>query len=232
MHHKNFALLILCFWIIVVTLFFKEVSAYAVTYNLSLFEALGYIDLTIQRRLAEYGILSSLLFIFVYTLRPLVFFPASIMTITSVFIFGPIHGFIISYLGEISSAILTFFVGKYFAEELGITRRGFITRIAPYFRENAFLSVFILRIVPIFPFDFVNYASGVFKINFKKYIYATILGVAPGLIVFIFLAYSIVHRELLPWAIAATVITIATGIWMKKRYEIPTTDNKIKSVTL
>lgn len=218
--NKKFALCVLFFWFLVVFIFFKEVSLYAKEFNITFFEALGIIDLTIQKKLAGYGLITSISFIFVYTLRPLVFFPASVMTLTSVFVFGPIEGFVISYLGELSSAVVTFYVGKFFGETLGLTRKPLIKKIAPYFRENAFLSIFILRIIPLFPFDFVNYASGIFRINFKKYFYATILGVIPGLAAFIFLSYSIVHRELFPWAVVSTVGLIGIGIWMKKKYEV------------
>lgn len=218
--NKKFALSVLFFWVFIVAIFFREVLLYAREFNISFFEALEIIDLAIQRKLVGYGLISSISFIFIYTLRPLVFFPASIMTLTSVFIFGPIQGFIISYLGELASAVITFYVGKYFGEALGLTRKPLIKHIAPYFQKNPFLSIFILRIIPLFPFDFVNYASGIFRINFKKYFYATVLGVIPGLAVFIFLSYSLVHRELFPWAVVSTVCLIGTGIWMKKKYEV------------
>lgn len=218
--HKKFALTVLFFWITVVLIFFREVALYASAHNLRLFEALEIIDLNIQRKLLGYGLATSISFIVIYAIRPLLFFPASIMTLTSIFIFGPINGFIISYIGEMSSAIVTFYVGKFFGEELSLSRQHLIKKISPYFQKNAFLSVFILRIIPLFPFDFVNYSAGVFRISFKKYFYATLLGVIPGLAVFIFLSYSIVYRELLPWAIAATVSLILVGLWMKKRYEV------------
>ncbi len=218
--HRNVALAVLGFWILTVGIFFREVSLYSTAHDISLFEALEVIDFSIQQRLIDYGMISFILFVLIYTVRPLVFFPASVMTVTTVLIFGAIEGFFISYVGELSSAALTYFIGKYFGEELGITKRSFMRKITPYFRENAFLSVFILRIIPIFPFDFVNYASGILKINFKKYFYATILGVAPGLIVFIFLSYSLIHRELLPWSIASTIALISIGVILKKKYEV------------
>lgn len=225
--HRNFALAVLGFWILTVGIFFREVSLYSLAHNISLFQALEIIDFTIQQRLTDYGMLSFVLFVVIYTIRPIVFFPASVMTVTTVLIFGAVEGFFISYVGELSSAALTYYIGRYFGEELGITRRSFMRKITPYFRENAFLSVFVLRIIPIFPFDFVNYASGILKINFKKYFYATVLGVAPGLIVFIFLSYSLIHRELLPWSIASTIALITIGIILKKEYEVHVHNEKI-----
>lgn len=220
--HKKFALIVLFFWVFVVALFFKEVLFYATVHNLEFIDALEIIDINIQRTILGHGMLSSFLFILIYTLRPLVFFPASIMTITSVFIFGPFEGFFISYFGELSSATVTYYIGKFFGEELALTKNHLLKKITPYFQKNPFLSVFVLRIVPLFPFDFVNYASGIFKINVKSYFYATILGVIPGLVVFIFLSYSFVHRNLLPWAIISTVLLIVTGLLLKKKYEVLT----------
>jgi uncharacterized membrane protein YdjX (TVP38/TMEM64 family) len=218
--HKGFVAGVLGFWIVICSLFLHHIVIFASVHHVDLYEAFKMFDMETQDKLMGYGIITPILFVIIYTIRPLLFFPASVMTITSVFVFGPYEGFFVSYIGEMFSAILAYYVGKYFGEELGITRKILKTPIGPYFQGNPFLSIFVLRIVPLFPFDFVNYASGVFKIRFKKYLLATLLGVIPGLAVFIFLGNSLVHREFLPVAIASVVALILGGLWAKERYEV------------
>jgi uncharacterized membrane protein YdjX (TVP38/TMEM64 family) len=142
------------------------------------------------------------------------------MTITSVLFFGVYEGFIVSYIGETSSAVLAYFVGKYFGEEFGVTKKILRMPIGHYFSGNAFLSIFILRIVPLFPFDFVNYSAGVLKIRFKEYFFATVLGVLPGLAVFIAVGNSLIHKEFLPITLSSAFALIIIGLWMKEKFEV------------
>jgi uncharacterized membrane protein YdjX (TVP38/TMEM64 family) len=218
--NKKATLTILFFWICVVLVCFLEVFQFAKANNLELYEALKEISFITQETILHYGTYAWILFVLLFALRPLIFFPATVMTVTSLYVFGPYIGFLISYFGEVFSSVVTYHVGKFFSESLYITRKPLIKTITPYFRNNAFISVFVLRIVPLFPFDFVNYASGVFRISFKKYLYATMLGVAPGLIVFVFVVYSLFNQDLLPWAILTAVGLITAGIWIKKKYEV------------
>ena len=178
--------------------------------------ALNMFGVELQKIFMGAGIYTPFLFIALYALRPLVLFPASIMTITSVFLFGVYGGFIVSYVGEMLSAVVAFFVGKYFGKELGLADKVKQTKIGNYFHSNTFISVIVLRLVPVFPFDFVNYASGVINIKFKPYIYGTLLGVLPGLSAYIFLGFSIMNTEYLLYAIILFVILIVGGNYSKK----------------
>lgn len=216
--HKNIVAIILFFWVIIIVLFLNIIYTYSL--NVSFFEAFKHFNLDIHYKLASYGLLSSVLFIVLYTIRPLFFFPASVMTVTSVLFFGVYEGFVVSYIGETLSAVLAYFVGKYFGAEFGVTKKILKMPIGHYFQGNPFLSVFVLRIVPLFPFDFVNYSAGVLKINFKEYFFATALGVLPGLAVFIAVGNSLVHREFLPVALASAFALIVIGLWMKEKFEV------------
>jgi uncharacterized membrane protein YdjX (TVP38/TMEM64 family) len=208
------------FWGVLFSIFANEVYLYSTLYNKGIFETLQIFGVTSQKALLVFGIFSPLFFALLYILRPLVFFPASIMTISSVLIFGPYLGFLVSYLGEACSAILTFTIGKYFGKELGITNKVTNTTIHTYLQKNAFLSIFLLRIIPLFPFDFVNYSSGVLRVKFKTYMTATLLGIMPGLLVFIFLGNSLYRTEQMPYAISAAVLLIITGWLLKQKYQI------------
>lgn len=220
MMHRKLAITALIFWVLIVIFFISKILSFSSSNDLALFEALKIVAIYIQTQVLGYGLLSWTLFILLFALRPLVFFPATVMTVSTLYIFGPFVGFVISLIGDLFSATVTFYVGKYFSTEFSITKQSFIKPITPYFQRNAFLSVFILRIVPLFPFDFVNYSAGIFRISFKKYFYATTLGIVPGLLVFVFLAYAVMYNKLLPYALFTTFALILTGIWLKKKYEI------------
>ncbi len=218
--NKKFALLALIFWISIIIIFFSIIFTFAIENNFKIIEACKVIALQVQISILNIGIMSWLVCILLFAVRPLVFFPATVMTLTTLYVFGPFVGFMLSLLGELLSAVITFTIGKFFSDEFKLTKQSMIKPITPYFQKNAFLSVFVLRIVPLFPFDFVNYSAGILNINFKKYFYATALGIVPGLLVFVFLAYSIINQKFLPYAIITTATLIIFGIYLKKKYEV------------
>ena len=83
--------------------------------------------------------------------------------------------------------------------------------------ESPFITVLFLRMVPLFPFDFVNFGLGVTKISFRWYILGTLLGVIPGLTAYIFLGTSITNPVFLIPTIIFFAILIGTSWYIKKR---------------
>ncbi|TXI09875.1 MAG: TVP38/TMEM64 family protein [Polynucleobacter sp.] len=217
MMHKRLTTFVAILWGIAIILFFRELYVYAFVEAMGIPKALEMFGTELQKAIMGFGVFTPVLFILLYSIRPLVLFPASIMTITSVFLFGPYGGFAVSYVGELCSAVVAFFVGKYFGEELGLTKRVASTKIGSYFQGNPFTSVLVLRLVPLFPFDFVNYASGVAKLPTSAYLYGTALGVLPGLAMYIFLGFSLMHTEYLLLALCLFGVLIGVSRYFKPR---------------
>lgn len=203
-------------WASIIALFLREVYLYAFVEDLGLFTTLQILGNEVQGLVTEAGVFAPFLFILLYTLRPLILFPASIMTLTSVFVFGLYGGFFVSYVGEMLSACVAFFIGKYFGNSLHITPKINTTKVGKYFTDNPFLSVLMLRIVPVFPFDFVNYASGIMKVPFYPYITASLIGVLPGLLSYVFLGFSLMHTEYLLYSLGFLALIMVSSHYGKR----------------
>lgn len=148
--------------------------------------------------LSGLGVWGGVVFIVAYTIRPLVFFPTSIMTPVSAVLFGPFLGWIYTYIGENLSATIAFLVARYFGRSfVKDNENAFIKKYDEKLRCCGFETVLMLRLIPLFPFDFVNYASGLSAIAYRSYIGATLLGVIPGLTAYIFLGGSLANPYLL-----------------------------------
>lgn len=126
-----------------------------------------------------------LLFVAAFVLRPVLFIPATMMTVISGFIFGPAFGLAYALIGDVASASAGYFIGRYFGEDFLKTAEEitFIKKNARQMRENSFVTVLVLRFL-ILPQDLVNYASGFLKIRWFSYAIATAIGALPGIIVF------------------------------------------------
>ncbi len=132
-----------------------------------------------------------LMFVAIYTLRPLVLFPASLLTIASGFVFGAVLGTILTVVGSNASAMVAYFIGRFFGGEvLEKKDEGILQRYTRRMRENSFETILVMRFIYL-PYDLVNYAAGFLKIRPLPFILATALGSIPGTLSFVLLGASV-----------------------------------------
>ena len=138
---------------------------------------------------ANFGIWAPIIMIVLSVIRPLIFFPATLLTIASGLLFGPYLGFIVMVIGENLSANLSYIVGRYFGSSISTkinSKNKLINKFDCKFKENTFMTVLTMRLL-YFPFDMVGYLSGMCKAKHLEFAVATFLGILPGIATFIFL---------------------------------------------
>jgi uncharacterized membrane protein YdjX (TVP38/TMEM64 family) len=160
------------------------------------------------------------LFLLLFALRPLLFIPATPMTLLSGFLFGPAAGLFCAVLGLNLSAIFAYAIGRYLG--YGIfsgESNGRVSRYARAMRRNSFESVLLMRLL-LLPYDLVNYVAGFLKIKWNLFLLATIIGAIPGTVSFVLLGASFgTLDELLsgevrlkPATLAVSVVLIALSL--------------------
>ncbi|MCL4267733.1 MAG: TVP38/TMEM64 family protein [Anaerolineae bacterium] len=154
-----------------------------------------------------------LLYMVLYAIRPLVFFPATVLTLLGGFLFGPI-GIIYTIIGSNASAMVAFGVGAYFGQGVLEDKdsAGIMQRYTQRMRNNSFETVLIMRLI-FLPYDLVNYAAGFLRINWKAFLAATAIGSVPGTISFVLLGASFgTLNELLAGEIQLNPVTAVASI--------------------
>lgn len=151
--------------------------------------------LEVVQRLLDFmttGLWGPLVYIGLYIVRPLILFPATILTLAGGFVFGPVLGVLYTILASNASSTVAYFVGRYFGEGLfkDDGSDGLIQRYARRMRENSFETVMIMRFI-FLPYDAVSYLAGFLKIRYWPFILATALGSIPGTIAFVGFGASI-----------------------------------------
>ena len=131
------------------------------------------------------------LFVAVYTLRPLVLFPASILTILGGLAFGPIWGTIWTTAAANLSTTTTYGVGRTFGnpDVAGRLSRVLGNTVARA-RRNPFETTLIMRLLYL-PFDAVGYVAGFVHLRFAPFIAGSALGILPGTVAFVGFGASI-----------------------------------------
>lgn len=130
--------------------------------------------------------LAPVIYIVLYGLRPLTFFPAMWLTIASGSLFGFGLGVACTIVGENLSAATAYWIARFFgnpeqededpSKQLATSRR--------LLQEQAFPTVVVLRAAYL-PFDVVNYACGLLRVPWWQYFFGTFIGILPPMITFV-----------------------------------------------
>ena len=142
--------------------------------------------LQLQHWTHDYYFLSVLLFILAYIGIVAFSVPgATIMTLIGGFLFGVVLGGLWVVLAATTGATLTFLAVHTAFGELMKKRAGSgLNRITRGFNENAFNYLFVLRLVPVFPFFMINIAAGIVGMRLRSFVLATFFGIMPGSFVY------------------------------------------------
>lgn len=143
----------------------------------------------------EHFLLSSLIFIVLYTFAVAVSIPgATFLTLAGGFLFGPVFGSILVVISATMGATLLFFIVKTsLGDWLANKTTGWISRMRDGFQENAFFYLLFLRLVPIFPFWVVNIVPAMLGVSATTFIVATFFGIIPGSIVYVLVGNGLSH---------------------------------------
>lgn len=124
-----------------------------------------------------------------YALRPLILFPATLLTALSGALFGFWWGVLYTILGENASANFAYWIGRFFGKDLRLEDT-LIGNWVEALRKNGFETVLLMRLFYV-PFDLTNYGSGILRVKWSKYALATLIGIMPGLTTFVALGAAI-----------------------------------------
>lgn len=111
--------------------------------------------------------------------------PANVITMTNGLVFGTFWGVVLSWSSSLAGASLCFFLARTFGKPLALRLAGgAISKAEKFFQKYGGRAVFLVRILPLVPFDAVSYAAGVVGVPFYKYLLATGVGTLPATILY------------------------------------------------
>lgn len=139
-----------------------------------------------QHALAAHKALSVLVYIVVYICVVALSLPgALVLTATGGLLFGWLLGGLAAVVGATIGATLLFLVARTALGE-GLTSRAgpWLGKLRDGFKKDALSYLLFLRLVPAFPFWFVNIAPAVLGVPLKTYVVATFFGIIPATFAF------------------------------------------------
>jgi len=131
-----------------------------------------------------------LVFMLVYAIGTVFFLPGSVLTLLGGALFGPYWGTVYNLTAATIGAMLSFLVARYLASDW-VTRKtgGRMKQLINGVENEGWRFVAFTRLVPLFPFNLLNYALGLTRISFSQYSIATYICMLPGAIAYTYLGY-------------------------------------------
>ena len=111
---------------------------------------------------------------------------ALVLTLLGGAIFGFTIGCVIVLVSATIGATIAFLVARFLFDDLVEKKMGDrVARIRESFRKEGAMYLFSMRLVPVIPFFVINLVMGLTSIKTATYFIASLVGMAPGTMVFV-----------------------------------------------
>jgi phospholipase D1/2 len=156
-----------------------------------------------------------LIVIAAFVIGGLLVFPVLLLIAATAAAFGPWFGFIYAASGAIASAIVTYWLGRAIGgRTLDSVLGPRLNRIRRSIARRGVLAIAAVRMVPIAPFTLVNLVAGASRIPLLDYVFGTMLGMAPGLVLMSALGHQIFSIITQPTLTNMLLLLLAVAAWI------------------
>jgi uncharacterized membrane protein YdjX (TVP38/TMEM64 family) len=130
-------------------------------------------------------------FILIYAFGTVLFFPGSILSLLGGAVFGPVWGTAWNLAGATLGATIAFVLARTVAGEW-VARRvgGRLRQLVDGVTAEGWRFVALMRLVPLVPFNLLNYALGLTGISLGAYVLTSVVCMLPGAMAYTWLGYA------------------------------------------
>jgi uncharacterized membrane protein YdjX (TVP38/TMEM64 family) len=129
------------------------------------------------------GALGPVVFALVYAVATVAAVPASLLTIAAGAIFGSVVGIATVVIGATAGAAAAFAIARWLARDAvagWLAKSDRFAKLDALTERHGAIIVAITRLLPIFPFNLLNYGFGLTRVRFGTYVLWSFLCMLPG----------------------------------------------------
>lgn len=144
---------------------------------MEIFEIIDNFITTLLTLLGSWGAILGCIFILFESILPVL--PLSVFITLNFMTFGPIWGFIISWIFTILGCILSFWIFKNGISEKLYNKFKNVNKLSNFMdvmHDMNFTNLVLLIAIPFTPAFLINIAAGISRVDTKKYLYALLIG--------------------------------------------------------
>ena len=135
----------------------------------------------IREVVQEAPVAAPVVFVLIYALLTVLLIPGGVRSLVAGALFGPFWGTLVTVVGATIGAVAAFLIarsiGRAHVERIAGPR---ISGIDRWITDRGIGAVLFVRLVPLFPFNTVNYAAGLTGLRLSTFAVGTLIGMTPG----------------------------------------------------
>ena len=180
---------------------------------------------------ARYPVAVPFGYVIVVTIATVALFPGWISMMMGGLLFGLFPGVVYALFGITAGAFGAFLAGRVVGRAWVEKRMGDSLRLQALddaVDAQSFYIVFLTRVAIVLPFNVLNYAFGLTRVNLLTYVTATALGMLPAVLLYVYLGTladdfgQILAGEVRPalgayWIAAVAIVAIGAVVWIIQR---------------
>jgi uncharacterized membrane protein YdjX (TVP38/TMEM64 family) len=165
-----------------------------------------------------------LAFLGLYVVAVVAALPGAVITVAAGALFGALTGTLLVSVGSTVGAALAFLIARYFAREAVVSWLGKSDRFRKLDRlteQHGAVMVALTRLVPIFPFNLINYGFGLTRVPFWTYVLWSWLCMLPATILYVVgadAATTAVAEGRVPWPLVLAALAVLVILALLVRY--------------
>jgi uncharacterized membrane protein YdjX (TVP38/TMEM64 family) len=167
----------------------------------------------------QFGILGPIVLLFAMTVQMFMFvIPNILLFIIAIICYGPIWGSLICLTGVFTSSSLGYFIGR----KLGSRAMNrFVSekvqeKIGIFVKRYGFKAIAIARLSSLIS-DGLGFAAGILKMNYRKFILATMAGITPVVVLIAIYGRNGKVERALIWIAGISLLLLVAYIFIDRR---------------
>ncbi len=145
----------------------------------------------IERSLLRLGYWAPAAFVALWSVWAPLFLPGTPLGLLGGALFGPFWGTVWNLTGATLGATFAFLAARYVASDWVARKAGArLQHLLDGVEAEGWLFVAVTRLVPLFPFNLLNYALGLSRIRLGAYVLTSLVCMLPGTIAYTYLGYA------------------------------------------
>jgi uncharacterized membrane protein YdjX (TVP38/TMEM64 family)/rhodanese-related sulfurtransferase len=145
----------------------------------------------VESAIRNLGLLGPVAHVALFALGTVLFVPGALFGLTGGVLFGPVWGTILNLAGATLGATAAFLIARYVASDWVQRKAGArLERLVKGVEAEGWRFVAFTRLVPLIPFNLLNYALGLTRIPIVAYMPASLICMVPGTLAYTWLGYA------------------------------------------
>jgi uncharacterized membrane protein YdjX (TVP38/TMEM64 family) len=140
-----------------------------------------------------FGLLAPVVFYVTRAVGAVVLVPGSFMGMAAGVLFGPVWGVVHNLFASTLGAVVAFSIARYIAPNWiarSVSGHGRLARLIEGVEAEGWRFVAFVRLVPLFPYNILNYALGLTRIKISHFTLASLICMIPGDMAYVYIGYA------------------------------------------